>query len=112
MYEQGIGSSPASTIKIESKNTCKTCVEDVCGLQGKWKARCLSINLLFIFLPNDSFDNDNYIVDLFFENEIGDLKAVSISILRIEGVIEHIIFMDMAITVIVAEKLGVTITNK
>lgn len=57
-------------------------------------------------------DNGNYVVDLYFKREIGDLKAASDAILRLAGVVEHGMFLDMATTVIVAGDLGVTIKNK
>ncbi|OAY57918.1 probable ribose-5-phosphate isomerase 2 [Manihot esculenta] len=57
-------------------------------------------------------DNGNYIVDLYFKRDMGDLKAASDAILRLAGVVEHGMFLDMATTVIVAGELGVTIKNK
>ncbi|KAJ6350999.1 hypothetical protein OIU78_007007 [Salix suchowensis] len=57
-------------------------------------------------------DNGNYIVDLFFEKDIGDLNVASGAILRLAGVVEHGMFLDMATTVIVAGELGITIKNK
>ncbi|KAG6715219.1 hypothetical protein I3842_05G239900 [Carya illinoinensis] len=57
-------------------------------------------------------DNRNYIVDLYFKKDIGDLKAASDDILRLAGVVEHGMFLDMATTVIVAGELGVTVKNK
>ncbi|XP_043696103.1 probable ribose-5-phosphate isomerase 2 [Telopea speciosissima] len=57
-------------------------------------------------------DNANYIVDLYFEKDIGDLNAASDSILRFPGVVEHGMFLNMATTVIVAGELGVTVKNK
>lgn len=57
-------------------------------------------------------DNGNYIVDLYFKKDIGDLKVASDSMLRITGVVEHGMFLDMATTVIVAGELGITIKNK
>ncbi|XP_054809861.1 probable ribose-5-phosphate isomerase 2 [Prosopis cineraria] len=57
-------------------------------------------------------DNGNYIVDLYFKRSIGDLKAASDAILRLAGVAEHGMFLDMATTVIVAGELGVTVKNK
>ncbi|KAF4383008.1 hypothetical protein F8388_009039, partial [Cannabis sativa] len=53
-------------------------------------------------------DNGNYIVDLYFKKDIGDLKVASDSILRLAGVVEHGMFLDMATTVIIASELGVT----
>lgn len=57
-------------------------------------------------------DNSNYTIDLFFKKEIGDLKAASDAILRIPGVVDHGMFLDMATTVIVAGENGVTVKNK
>ncbi|WJX15000.1 Ribose-5-phosphate isomerase B (Phosphoriboisomerase B) (LACB) (RPIB) [Trifolium repens] len=57
-------------------------------------------------------DNGNYIVDLYFEKSIGDLKVASDAILNIAGVVEHGMFLDMATTVIVAGELGLTVKNK
>ncbi|GMI70856.1 ribose-5-phosphate isomerase 2 [Hibiscus trionum] len=57
-------------------------------------------------------DNGNYIVDLYLKKSIGDLVVASDGILRIAGVVEHGMFLDMATTVIVAGELGITINNK
>ncbi|XP_050237142.1 probable ribose-5-phosphate isomerase 2 [Mercurialis annua] len=57
-------------------------------------------------------DNGNYIVEMFFKKDIGDLNVASDAILRLAGVVEHGMFLDMATTVIVAGELGVTIKNK
>ncbi|KAM7270834.1 hypothetical protein ACFE04_030048 [Oxalis oulophora] len=57
-------------------------------------------------------DNGNYIVDLYFKKDIGDLKAASDSMMRLTGVVEHGMFIDMATTVIVAGELGISIENK
>ncbi|KAG6579245.1 putative ribose-5-phosphate isomerase 2, partial [Cucurbita argyrosperma subsp. sororia] len=57
-------------------------------------------------------DNGNYIVDLYFKKAIGDLKVASDRILRLAGVVEHGMFLDMATTVIVAGELGITIKKK
>ncbi|CAN4124922.1 unnamed protein product [Withania somnifera] len=57
-------------------------------------------------------DNGNYIIDLYFKNDMGDLRAASDAILRLAGVVEHGMFIDMATTVIIAGKLGVSVTNK
>ncbi|PKI44292.1 probable ribose-5-phosphate isomerase 2 isoform X2 [Punica granatum] len=57
-------------------------------------------------------DNGNYIIDLFFEKDIGDLQAASDAILRIPSVVEHGMFLDMATTLIVAGKKGVEVINK
>ncbi|CAN4081083.1 unnamed protein product [Withania somnifera] len=57
-------------------------------------------------------DNENYIIDLYFKSNMGDLKEASDAILRLAGVVEHGMFIDMATTVIVAGKLGVSVTNK
>lgn len=57
-------------------------------------------------------DNGNYIVHLYFKEDIGDLKAASEAISRISGVVEHGLFLDMATTLIVAGEYGVTVKNK
>ncbi|KAE8698981.1 putative ribose-5-phosphate isomerase 1 [Hibiscus syriacus] len=57
-------------------------------------------------------DNGNYIVDLYLKKEMGDLRVSSDAILRIAGVVEHGMFLDMATTVIVAGELGITTKNK
>ncbi|KAJ4729209.1 Ribose-5-phosphate isomerase [Melia azedarach] len=57
-------------------------------------------------------DNGNYIIDLYFKKDIGDLNVANNTILKLAGVVDHGIFLDMATTVIVAGKLGVTIKNK
>lgn len=57
-------------------------------------------------------DNGNYIVDLYFESSMGDLKVASDAILQLPGVVEHGMFLDMATTVIVASEFGVTVKTK
>lgn len=57
-------------------------------------------------------DNGNYIIDLYFKKDIGDLKAANDEILRLTGVVEHGMFLDMATTLIVAGELGVDVKNK
>uniref|UniRef100_A0A7N0VGF4 ribose-5-phosphate isomerase n=1 Tax=Kalanchoe fedtschenkoi TaxID=63787 RepID=A0A7N0VGF4_KALFE len=57
-------------------------------------------------------DNGNYIVDLYFKSELGDLNAASDKILRLAGVVEHGMFLDMATTLIVAGELGVCVREK
>ncbi|KAI3502568.1 hypothetical protein L1887_30711 [Cichorium endivia] len=57
-------------------------------------------------------DNGNFIVDLYFKKDIGDLKAAGDAILRLAGVVEHGMFIDMATTLIVAGEMGVTVRNK
>lgn len=52
-------------------------------------------------------DNDNYIVEMFFEDGIhGNLRDISDRLLRITGVVEHGMFLGMATSVIVAKKDG------
>lgn len=57
-------------------------------------------------------DNGNYIIDLYFKKDMGDLKAASDAILRLAGVVEHGMFLDMATTLIVAGELGVAVKDK
>ncbi|CAL5396672.1 unnamed protein product [Camellia sinensis] len=56
-------------------------------------------------------DNGNYIIDLYFEKDLGDLNAASDAILRNPGVVEHGMFLGMATTVIIAGGRGVTVKN-
>ncbi|KAK1423114.1 hypothetical protein QVD17_18409 [Tagetes erecta] len=57
-------------------------------------------------------DNRNYIIDLYFKKDIGDLRAAGDAMVRLAGVVEHGMFIDMATTLIVAGELGVTVRNK
>lgn len=57
-------------------------------------------------------DNRNYIIDLYFEKEIGDLKEASDAILRLPGIVDHGMFIGLATSVIVAGVDGVTIKTK
>lgn len=57
-------------------------------------------------------DNRNYVVDLYFKREIGDLKVASDAILRLAGVVEHGMFLGMATTLIVAGECGVVVKDK
>ena len=89
-----------------------------------WKSTARKLQNLFensgcvAKLRNDSkgepfvTDNGNYIVDLYLKEDIGDLKVASDAMLRITGVVEHGMFLDMATTVIVAGELGVSIKYK
>lgn len=59
-------------------------------------------------------DNENYIIEMFFEKGVsGDLNEVSDRLLRLTGVIEHGMFLDMATNVVMAKKDGsLVILNK
>ncbi|CAI0542217.1 unnamed protein product [Linum tenue] len=57
-------------------------------------------------------DNGNYIVDLYLERAIGDLKAASEAMMRMSGVVENGMFLDMATAVIVAGSGGITVKDK
>ncbi|CAM8957451.1 unnamed protein product [Rhodiola kirilowii] len=57
-------------------------------------------------------DNGNYIVDLYFDTELGDLSVASLKMLNVVGVVEHGMFLNMATTLIVAGELGVRVKNK
>ncbi|KAK6134216.1 hypothetical protein DH2020_032021 [Rehmannia glutinosa] len=57
-------------------------------------------------------DNGNYIIDLYFEKDIGDLKETSDAILRLPGIVEHGMFIGLATSVIVAGVDGVTVKSK
>ncbi|GER29928.1 ribose-5-phosphate isomerase-like protein [Striga asiatica] len=57
-------------------------------------------------------DNGNYIIDLYLERDIGDLKEASDRILRLPGIVEHGMFVGLATSVIVAGVSGVTVKTK
>lgn len=57
-------------------------------------------------------DNGNYIIDLYFQRDIGDLNEASDAILRLPGIVEHGMFIGLATSVIVAGVNGVTVKTK
>lgn len=57
-------------------------------------------------------DNGNYIIDLYFDRDIGDLNQASDAILRLPGIVEHGMFIGLASSVIVAGVDGVTVKTK
>ncbi|KAJ4719644.1 Ribose 5-phosphate isomerase A [Melia azedarach] len=57
-------------------------------------------------------DNFNYIVDLYFETPIKDGLGAGKEIGKLEGVVEHGLFLDMATAVIIAGKTGVEVKSK
>ncbi|KAI3991089.1 hypothetical protein MKX01_041308 [Papaver californicum] len=57
-------------------------------------------------------DNENYIVEMYFSEDIGDLNVASDKMHRIVGVVEHGMFINMATTVIVAGESGITVKHK
>ncbi|KAG6382791.1 hypothetical protein SASPL_157501 [Salvia splendens] len=57
-------------------------------------------------------DNNNYIIDLYFEKEIGDLNRASDAVLRLPGIVDHGMFIGLATSVIIAGVDGVTIKTK
>uniref|UniRef100_A0A7N0U4W1 ribose-5-phosphate isomerase n=1 Tax=Kalanchoe fedtschenkoi TaxID=63787 RepID=A0A7N0U4W1_KALFE len=57
-------------------------------------------------------DNENYIVDLYLERELGDLNVASDKTLRLPGVVEHGMFLGLATTLIVTGELDVCVNNK
>nr|XP_043637380.1 probable ribose-5-phosphate isomerase 2 [Erigeron canadensis] len=89
-----------------------------------WKFTCKKLENLFVGSGcvaklrcdgnSDPFvtDNGNYIIDLYFKKDIGDLKEAGDKILRLAGVVEHGMFIDMATTLIVASEMGVTVRHK
>uniref|UniRef100_A0A0C9S5Z8 ribose-5-phosphate isomerase n=1 Tax=Wollemia nobilis TaxID=56998 RepID=A0A0C9S5Z8_9CONI len=57
-------------------------------------------------------DNANYIVELYLKRPLTDPRAAGEAIARLEGVVEHGLFLDMASAVVVAGAGGVTVMNK
>ncbi|XP_010546600.1 PREDICTED: probable ribose-5-phosphate isomerase 3, chloroplastic [Tarenaya hassleriana] len=57
-------------------------------------------------------DNSNYIVDLYFKDPLKDGFAAAKEIEKLQGVVEHGLFLGMATSVIIAGKNGVEVKNK
>ncbi|EPS62561.1 hypothetical protein M569_12224, partial [Genlisea aurea] len=57
-------------------------------------------------------DNANYIIDLYFERDIGNLNEASDAILRLPGIVEHGMFIGMATCVIIAGVDGITVKTR
>ncbi|KAE9598089.1 hypothetical protein Lal_00003956 [Lupinus albus] len=57
-------------------------------------------------------DNSNYIVDLYFKTPIKDGLGAGKEISKLEGVVEHGLFLNMATSVIIAAKDGVQVKDK
>eukprot|EP01023_Acetabularia_acetabulum_P020123 TRINITY_DN20370_c0_g1_i3.p2 TRINITY_DN20370_c0_g1~~TRINITY_DN20370_c0_g1_i3.p2 ORF type:complete len:278 (-),score=68.00 TRINITY_DN20370_c0_g1_i3:112-945(-) len=57
-------------------------------------------------------DNNNYIVDLYFENPIKDSYAADKAIIGLEGVVDHGLFLDMVDVCIVAGSTGVEVRER
>ncbi|KAH0944158.1 hypothetical protein HID58_003795 [Brassica napus] len=56
-------------------------------------------------------DNSNYIIDLYFKEPLKDGFAAGREIGKLEGVVEHGLFLGMATSVIIAGKNGVEVMN-
>jgi ribose 5-phosphate isomerase A len=57
-------------------------------------------------------DNDNYIVDLFFEEPIKDPHAAASAMAKLVGVVDHGLFLDMVDVCIIAGADGVRTQEK
>ncbi|CAL0311262.1 unnamed protein product [Lupinus luteus] len=57
-------------------------------------------------------DNSNFIVDLYFKTPIKDGFGAGKEISKLEGVVEHGLFLNMATSVIIAAKDGVQVKDK
>jgi ribose 5-phosphate isomerase A len=57
-------------------------------------------------------DNGNYIVDLFFEKPIADVKAAANELKNTVGVVDHGLFVGMTTAVIVAGKDGIRVCGE
>lgn len=56
-------------------------------------------------------DNDNYIVDLYFDQPIKDVAQAAKDFESLVGVVEHGLFLGMTTAVIIAGKDGVSVKN-
>lgn len=57
-------------------------------------------------------DNQNYIVDLYFEEPVKDPYAAAEAVGKLTGIVEHGFFLDMVDVVVVAGKDGIRLTEK
>ena len=57
-------------------------------------------------------DNQNYIVDLYFEEPVKDPYAAAEAISKLTGVVDHGLFLDMVDVVVIAGKDGVRLQEK
>eukprot|EP00186_Timspurckia_oligopyrenoides_P003488 CAMPEP_0182444436 /NCGR_PEP_ID=MMETSP1172-20130603/2891_1 /TAXON_ID=708627 /ORGANISM="Timspurckia oligopyrenoides, Strain CCMP3278" /LENGTH=273 /DNA_ID=CAMNT_0024639991 /DNA_START=85 /DNA_END=906 /DNA_ORIENTATION=+ len=57
-------------------------------------------------------DNDNYIVDLYFETPIKDAEKAAADMINMVGVVEHGLFLNMTTAVLIAGKNGVEVKLK
>lgn len=57
-------------------------------------------------------DNQNYIVDLYFEEPVKDPYAAAEAVGKLTGIVEHGFFLDMVDVVVIAGKDGVRLTEK
>ncbi|EPS66362.1 hypothetical protein M569_08414, partial [Genlisea aurea] len=57
-------------------------------------------------------DNGNYIIDLYFERDMGNLNEASDAILRLPGIVEHGMFIGLATSVIIAGVDGITVKTR
>lgn len=57
-------------------------------------------------------DNENYIVDLYFEEPIKDAKAAASAISALEGIVDHGLFLDMVDVCVIAASGGVEVREK
>lgn len=57
-------------------------------------------------------DNSNYIVDLYFEDPLQDPYAAAEAISKLEGVVDHGLFLDMVDVCIIAGSNGVEVKEK
>lgn len=57
-------------------------------------------------------DNQNYIVDLYFEEPLKDPYAAAKAIGELTGIVDHGLFLDMVDVVVIAGKDGVRLSEK
>ncbi|CAN1830125.1 Probable ribose-5-phosphate isomerase 2 [Linum perenne] len=82
-----------------------------------WKFTARKLQEAFDYAGCDAelrmmMESGNYIVDLYLKKEIGDLKVACDLMMRMSGVVEHGMFLEMATTVIVAGNSGIIFKDK
>ncbi|CAA2956948.1 probable ribose-5-phosphate isomerase 2 [Olea europaea subsp. europaea] len=80
-------------------------VDYVGGCVGELR-KCAKIGKAFVT------DNGNYIIDLYFKKDMGDLNKASDLILRLLGIVEHGMFLGLATSLIVGGVEGITVKTK
>mmetsp|Transcript_7935 Transcript_7935/g.11961 ORF Transcript_7935/g.11961 Transcript_7935/m.11961 type:complete len:316 (-) Transcript_7935:160-1107(-) len=102
---------PVEIVKFCHEHTRKA-IEALPALEGKAKA-VLRMGSSQNNKPDGDeiaiTDNDNYIVDLFFDEPLKDASALAEELIQTVGVVEHGLFIGMTTAVIIAGSDGISV---